>query len=170
MLSNRTNIDDLNCCIFWPAFLCSEHKTLVDISFSVVFVCPQDFDAKMMKNEAKISVLCLIPKQWSTQKCWSSILKNVFRSKTLWWTCKNTYYVDTKSTPFLLFVCEHFILTVFRVLDQQFCVENKAKNALVASFFIIFFTIILQKCAKTHGIRRFQPLFGMHCTKRLIKI
>ena len=31
----------------------------------------QDFDAKMMKNQAKTIIFELILQRWSTQKCWS---------------------------------------------------------------------------------------------------
>ena len=42
------------CCIFWPAFGCQAFQVMVQISFFPCF-CKflQDFDAKMMKNEAK---------------------------------------------------------------------------------------------------------------------
>ena len=44
--------------------------------FSCFCTFLEDFDAKIMKNEAIRANFFLIPKRWSSEKCWSSTLKN----------------------------------------------------------------------------------------------
>ena len=61
------------CCIFQPVFGSCTLQTLLKIYYFHIYgMFFQNSDAKIMKNEAKISFLKLIPKHWLTQKCWSS--------------------------------------------------------------------------------------------------